>query len=140
MQEEAPVLVSSPIVKQFDDLANAPGSAQERKRRREKLVDQEVLKSAAKNQAVTEVPSGMPNPHYFASYVASPYEAAAHAQQGYAASPVWGAAVQRPSVGGVGVHLPRSALTSPQLFASPERVRKHSDEEKRCSTLRGAFL
>lgn len=139
MQEEAPILVSSPIVKQFDELANAPGSAQERKRRREKLVDQEVLKSAAKNQAVTEVPSGMPNPQYTASYLASPHEAGAYAQQGYAASPMWGAAVQRPSVGG-GVHLPRSALTSPQLFASPERVRKHSDEEKRCSRLRDALL
>jgi hypothetical protein len=134
VQEEAPILVSSPIVKQFDELANAPGSAQERKRRREKLVDQEVLKSAAKNQAVTEVPSGMPNPQYAATYVASPY-----VQQGYAASPVWGGAVQRPSVGG-GVHLPRSALTSPQLFASPERVRKHSDEEKRCNRPRDAFF
>lgn len=39
-----------------------------------------------------------------------------------------------PSVAG-GALLPRSALSSPQLsqlFASPERARKLSDEEKRC--------
>ncbi len=132
-------MVSSPIVKRFDELANAPGSAQERKRRREKLVDQEVLKSAAKNQAVTEASSHMPNPQHSTSFVTSPYAAALYSQQSYAASPMWGAVVQPPSVGG-GVHLSRSALTSPQLFASPERVRKHSDEEKRYNIPQGNLV
>jgi hypothetical protein len=125
LREEEPQVVSSPIVKRFDELASAPSSAQERKRRREKLIDPDVVKSAAKNQAVANVQPAPSLPSHHEFSVVSP--------QGALTSPVWDAVTQRaPNAGGT--PLPRSALSSPQvalLFASPERVRKLSDEERR---------
>ncbi len=123
---------SSPIVKRFDELASAPSSAQDRKRRREKLIDPEVLKSAAKTQAITVVqPAPMtPVGRDFSVGPLPPHAAAPHS---YPAAPAWDAAAQRMSIAGT-TPLPRSALSSPQtamLFASPERVRKLSDEERR---------
>jgi hypothetical protein len=126
LSQEEPTTVSSPIVKRFDELTSAPSSAQERKRRREKLIDPEVLKSAAKNQAITIVQPAPSTPaHDFSVKAAAPH--------GYPAAPAWDAAAQRMSIAGT-TPLPRSALSSPQtamLFASPERVRKLSDEERR---------
>ncbi len=118
-------------MKRFDELANAPSSAQERKRRRDKLTDQDIVKSAAKNQAVVQTFPSFPDHQDLSAVAMSPRVAATYAPT---ASPAWHASAQRPSVGGDTV-LPRSALSSPQLatlFASPDRVRKQSDEEKRC--------
>jgi hypothetical protein len=132
MPEEETQTISSPIVKRFDDLANAPGSAQERKRRREKLVDTEALKSASKNQAVSESSFNTSIAQAYTGMSPSPYESTSYLQQNYVVSPSW-ATTNQPSIGG-GAQLPRSAFSSPQLtqlFASPERARKLSDAEKR---------
>ena len=126
-----PQLVSSPIVRRFDELANAPSSASERKRRREKLTDQEVVKSAAKTQAVVQTFPTFSDQQQFGAIAVSPRVAESYVPN---ASPAWDASAQRLSVG-ANAPLPRSALSSPQLstlFASPDRVRKQSDEEKRC--------
>ena len=135
MLEEAPQQASSPIVVRFDQLANHPGSASERKRRRDRLADQELLKSAAKNQAGTHNPSDHTN--HFGVGVQSPYEMAPLVYQTRSTPSNWGVAAQRPPSAGGGTPLPRSTFSSPQtnqLFSSPnpiERVRKLSDEEKR---------
>jgi hypothetical protein len=134
MPEEETQTISSPIVKRFDDLANAPGSAQERKRRREKLLDNEALKSASKNQAVMESSFNTSISQAYPGMSPSPYESTSYLQRNYVVTPPWGSTLQ-PSIGG-GAQLPRSALSSPQLsqlFASPERARKLSDTEKRYS-------
>ena len=131
LHEEEPQLVSSPIVRRFDELANAPSSASERKRRREKLTDQEVVKSAAKTQAVVQTFPTFSDQQQFGAIAVSPRVAEPYVPN---ASPAWDASAQRLSVG-ANAPLPRSALSSPQLstlFASPDRVRKQSDEEKRC--------
>lgn len=118
-------------MRRFDELANAPSSASERKRRREKLTDQEVVKSAAKTQAVVQTFPTFSDQQQFGAIAVSPRVAEPYVPN---ASPAWDASAQRLSVG-ANAPLPRSALSSPQLstlFASPDRVRKQSDEEKRC--------
>jgi hypothetical protein len=125
-----PQPVSSPIVKLFDQLAQTHSSASERKRRREKLMDQDVVKSAAKSQAVVHALSNAPDHQHLA---ANAHSSLARAPYIFEASPAWDGSAQRVSASG-GVPLPRSALSSPQLsvlFASPDRARIQSDEEKR---------
>jgi hypothetical protein len=130
LPSQAPEEIASPIVKRYDELISTPSSASERKRRREHLADQELLKSASKVQSASDASGGFPNQQNSDIYSGAAAFSGHHLHGGSSGS---ASHAFRPS-SEAGAQSSRSAFSSPQLnqlFASPERVRKLSDEEKR---------